>query len=92
MTKKYSKRKKTLLTLGASLLPVAVPLLVEGSYIEGGILFGIAAVMIAAYDHLNAKGESVEVPESIDKKTFEEVAEVAAEQIETATDSYSDSN
>lgn len=84
---RHSKSKKTFLTVGTGSLTTASALLVQGSYVEGGLLALIGAALIVGYDVLDdrAKGPKPVLPAGVDAETMEEIAESGADLIEDVT-------
>ncbi|MDB9247437.1 hypothetical protein PN419_00250 [Halorubrum ezzemoulense] len=79
------KSKKGLLSSGIAVISAAVPMLVNGTYLEGGILAVIGVGLVLAYDHLddNVKG-TPQLPEGVDEEWFKEVAAQLADEASNA--------
>lgn len=90
---RHSKKKKGLLSVAFSLIPIAVTMLVEGQTVEGGILIAIAAGLIILYDYYDDKAKAVPAfLQNIDQEVYEKVAEVGADTVNDAIDDYTQKN
>lgn len=79
------KSKKGLLASGITVISTAIPMLVNGSYLEGGILAAIGIALVGAYDHLDDKMKGTpQLPDGVDEEFFVEVAEHLAENARDA--------
>lgn len=86
---KHSKKKKGLLSVAFSLIPIAVTMLVEGQTVEGGILVAIAAGLVILYDYYDDKAKAVPAfIQNIDQEVYEQIASIGADKVNEAIDQY----
>ncbi|PHQ43956.1 hypothetical protein Z052_02105 [Halorubrum sp. C191] len=74
-------KKKSLLAVGIAVISTAMPLLVEGVYLEGGILLAIGAGLVVGYDVLDDRMKGTpQLPAGIDEEYFRSVADYLADE------------
>lgn len=84
---KHSKKKKSLLALASSLVPVATALLSNGRYVHGGLVSLVTVGSFIAYDYFDdkAKGQT-QLPAEIDAELIEQITGDLSEQINEQRD------
>lgn len=75
--------KKGLLATGLAVLTTAVPLIVNGRPLEGGILTAFGIALVVAYDYLDDRlKEPPQLPDGVDEELFHEAAMYLADKVE----------
>lgn len=74
-------RKKSLLAVGIAVISTAMPLLVDGVYLEGGIVAAIGVGLVVGYDVLDDRMKGTpQLPAGIDEAYFRTVADYLADE------------
>lgn len=87
MSTKHSKKKKSILAVATTLIPIATSYLNNGHIYEGAILAAIAAGLFVLYDYLD---DPSKLPAGIDAAMFEEVANMGADAARSLEDEYTE--
>lgn len=79
---KHNKKKKTLLSIGMTVLTFGMSALAAGDTLEGGIAIALGLACVVGYDYLDDKAKEDLIPEGVDAETLKELSETSADLIE----------
>lgn len=94
MSKKSTAVKGAALTAGTSMVVFGMQQALAGEVITGGIGMLIALLLFAGYSYADEIGQQKKVNDLIDEigeETFQELAEVSAEQLKQALEDFNSS-